>query len=74
MVSGYARRGDSEHCLNQLQRRVRAMAISMGTRDGNEMLRVLLQTPRILCASACHYPHTPSPTQEAVQPATTRVP
>ena len=45
IVSGCMRRGDSEHCLNELQRRERATAISMDTRDGHEMLRLLLQPP-----------------------------
>ena len=37
-VSGSARRGDSEHHLNELQRRVRAAAISTDPRDGHEVL------------------------------------
>ena len=72
IVLGCARRGDSEHHLNKLQRRVRATAISVDTRDGHETLRLLLQPPRSLCASTGHYPHLPS--QEPVQPATARVP
>ena len=72
IVSGCARRGDSEHRLNELQRRVRAVATSGDTRDGHETLRLLLQQPRNLCASTGHYPHLPS--QEPVQPATVRVP
>ena len=66
------RRGDSEHCLNELQRQVRATAISTDTRDRREMLRLLLQLPRSLCASTGHSPHLPS--REPVQPATARVP
>ena len=30
------------------------------TRDGHEMLSLLLQAPRSLCASTSHYPHLPS--------------
>ena len=48
------------------------MAISSDTRDGHEMLRLLLQPPRSLRASTGHYPHLPS--QDPVQPATARVP
>ena len=66
------RRGDSDHCLNELQREVQDAAISVGTRDGHEMLRLLLQPPRSLCANTGHYPHLPS--REPVQPATARVP
>ena len=36
IVLGCARGGDSEHCLNELQRQVRAAAISSDTRDGHE--------------------------------------
>ena len=72
IISGCARRGDSEHRLTELQRRARATAISVDTRDGHEMLRLPLQPPRSLCASTGHYPHLPS--QEHVQPATARVP
>ena len=71
IVSRCVRRGDSEHCLNELQRCVWAVAISVDTRDGHEMLRLLLQPPRILCASTGHYPHLPS--CEPVQPANARV-
>ena len=71
IVSGCTRRGNSEHCLNELQRQARAAAISADTRDRHEMLRLLLQPPRTLCASTGHYPHLPS--QEPVQPATARV-
>ena len=39
IVLGCTRRGDSEHCLNELQRRVRAMAINTDTRDRHETLR-----------------------------------
>ena len=49
----------------------RAMAIRADTRDRHEMLRLLLQPPRSLCASTGHSPHRPS--QEPVQPATARV-
>ena len=66
------RRRDSEHCLNELQRQARAAAISADPRDGHEMLRLLLQPPRSLCASTGHYPHLPS--WEPVQPTTARVP
>ena len=69
---GVRRRGGSQHHLNELQRLVRAAAIGTDTRDGCEMLRLLLQPPRSLCASTGHYPHLTS--QEPVQPATTRVP
>ena len=47
-VSGGTRRGDSEHCLNELQRWARATANSADTRDGHETLRLLFQPPRIL--------------------------
>ena len=66
------RRGDSEHCLNELQRWAWATAISTNTRDWHKMLRLPLQPPRSLCASTGHYPHLSS--QEPVQPATARVP
>ena len=69
---GVCRRGDSEHRLNKLQRQARATAISLDARDGHEMLRLLLQPPRSLCASTGHYPQLPS--WEPVQPATARVP
>ena len=59
MVSGCARRGYSEHHLNKLQRWARAAAISSDPRDGHEMLTLLPLSPRILCASTGHYPHTP---------------
>ena len=72
IVSGCVRRGDSEHRLNELLRRVQAVAISADTRDGQEMLRLLLEPPRSLCVSTGHYPHLPS--REPVQPATARVP
>ena len=72
IVTGSARRGDSEHRLNELQRRTRAAAISADPRDGHETLRLLLQPPRSLCASTGHYPHLPS--QKPVQPATARLP
>ena len=47
-------------------------AISTDTRDGHEMLRLLWQPPRSLCASPGHYPHRPS--REPVQLTTARVP
>ena len=59
-VSRCARRGDSERCLNKLQRWVRAVAISAGPRDGREMLRLLVPPPKSLCASTGHSPHRPS--------------
>ena len=58
--------------LKELQRWVPAAAISTDPRDGHEMLRLLLQPPRSLCASTGHSPHIPS--WELVQPATARVP
>ena len=69
IVSVCARRGDSfpvcpqkaEHCLNELQRQAQAVAISSDTRDRHEMLMLLLQPPRILCASTGHYPHISHP-------------
>ena len=72
IVSGCTRREDSEHHLNELQRWARATAISADTRDGHEMLRLLLQPPRSRYANTGHYPHLPS--WEPVQPATARVP
>ena len=71
-VSWRARRGDSECRLNELQRRVRAAAISTDPRDGRETLGQLLPPPKILCASTGHSPHRPS--REPVPPATARVP
>ena len=53
------------------EREARAAAINADPRDGHETLRLLLQPPRILCASTDHYPHVPS--WEPVQPATARV-
>ena len=61
IVSGCARRRDSGHRLNELQRRAQAAAISTDSRDGHETLMLLLQQPRILCASTAHYPHLPAP-------------
>ena len=63
---GCTRRGDSfpvctqkaEHHLSELQRPAWAAAISSDTRDGYEMLTLLLQPPRILCASTGQYTHT----------------
>ena len=72
IVSRCARRGDSEHHLNELQRRARATAISVDPRDERETLRLLLQPSKILCASTGHYPHLPF--WEPVQPTTARVP
>ena len=64
---GVPKRGESEHCLNELQRQARAAAISPDPRDGHEKLSLLLlQLPGSLCASF--------PCQEPVQPATARVP
>ena len=62
------RRGDSfpvcpqnaEHHLNELQRRMWATAIISDPRDGHETLTLLLQPPRILCASRGHI-HTSPP-------------
>ena len=71
IVSGCARRGDSEHCLNKLERWTQATTISADSRDGHEMLRLLLQPPRSLSASTGHYPHLPS--REPVQPSIVRV-
>ena len=72
IVSGCARRGDSERCLNELQRWARAAAIITDPRDGCETLRLLLPPPRSLCASTGHSPHRLS--WEPVQPPTARVP
>ena len=72
IVSQRARRGDSERRLNELQRRVRAVAISADPRDGHGTLRLLLPPPRSLCVSTGHSPHRPS--REPVQPATARLP
>ena len=57
---GGARRGDSEHHLNQLQRWARAAAISADPSDGHETLSLLLLPPKSLCASTGHSPHRPS--------------
>ena len=51
---------------------MRTAAISTDPRDEHEMLRVLLQPPRNLCAITGHYPHLSS--REPVQPTTARVP
>ena len=59
-VSRLARRGDSEHRLNELQRLARAAVISADPRDGREMLGLLLPPPKILYASTGHSPHRPS--------------
>ena len=66
IVLGCVRRGDSENCLNKLQRWVGAMATSADTRDRHERLRLLLQPPRSLCTSTGHYPHLHF--REPVQP------
>ena len=58
-VSWCARRGDSEHRLNELQRQARAVAVSAGPRDGHEMLRLLPLPPESLCVTTSHYPHPP---------------
>ena len=79
IVSGCTRTGDSfpvcpqkaKHYLNELQRLAQAAATSADTKDGHEMLALLLPPPRSLCASTGHYPHLPS--WEPVQPATARV-
>ena len=55
------RREDSEHRLNKLQKQAQAAAISTDTRDRHEMLRLLLQPPRSLCASTGHTIHTSPP-------------
>ena len=65
IVVGYVRRGDScsvypqkvEHHLSELQRWVQTAAISSHPRDGHEPLMLQPLPPRILCASAGHYPH-----------------
>ena len=51
---GMRKKRDSEHCLNELQRWTQGAAISVDTRDGHEMLRLLLQPPRSLCAGTGH--------------------
>ena len=79
IVSGCARRGDSfpvcpqkaENHLNELQRQAQAMAISSDTRDGREMLTLLLEPPRTSVQVQVTI-HTPLP-QEPVQPTTARV-
>ena len=71
IVSGCTRRVDSEHHLNELQRKEQATVISVDNRDGHEMLRLLQQPPRSLCASTAHYPHLLS--WEPVQSATARI-
>ena len=70
IVSGCTRRRHScsmcpqkaEHRLSELQRQVRATAISSDPRDGHEPLTLLSLPPRILCASADHYPQPPRET------------
>ena len=66
-VSGCARRGDSfpvcpqkaEHSLSKLRRWAQAATINSDLRDGHKPLMLRLLPPRMLCASAGHYPHTP---------------
>ena len=70
-VSRCVRRGGSENHLNEFQRWSRASAINEDPKDEHEMLRLLLQPPRNLCASTGHYPHIPS--WEPVQPTTAGV-
>ena len=48
-----------EHRLNELQKWARGTTISEDTRDGHEMLKLLLQPPRSLCARTGHYPTSP---------------
>ena len=63
IVSGCARREDSfpvcpqkvEHRLNEFHRQARAAASSADPGDGHATLMLLLQPPRILCASTGHY-------------------
>ena len=84
IVLGCARRGDSfsvcpqkaEHHRNELQRQEQAVDISLDTRDGLEMLTLLLKPPKILCASTGHYHMHPPPTspQKPVQSDTAKVP
>ena len=49
----------AEHRLNELQRWEQTAAISSDPRDGHETLTLLLQPPRILCASTGNYPQPP---------------
>ena len=49
----------AEHHLSELQRWARAAAISSDTRDSHGSLTLPPLPPRILCASAGHYPHPP---------------
>ena len=72
IVLGCTRRGDSQHCQNELQRWVRAVIISADARGWHEILRLLLPPPKSLCARTGHYPHLPS--WEPVQSTTARVP
>ena len=59
------RRGDScsmcpqkaEHCLRELQRWAQGAAIRSDPRNRHEPLTLQLLPPRILCASAGHYPY-----------------
>ena len=60
IVSGCARRGNSDHCLNELQRQVRAAFIRTDTRDGHETLRLLLQDQEA-CVKAQFTIHTAPP-------------
>ena len=50
---------EAEHRLSELQRWVRATAISSDPRDGHELLRLLLLPRRILSASTGQYPQHP---------------
>ena len=67
IVSGCVMRGDScskcpqkaEHRLSKLQRRAQSAAVSSDPRDGHEILTLPTLPPRILCASAGHYPYPP---------------
>ena len=55
-VSRRARRGDAEHCLNELQRRTQAAVISVGPRDGREPW-LTARTPEP--GASCGYQHGP---------------
>ena len=67
IVSGCRRRGVScfmcpqmaEHCRSELQRLAQAMAFISDPRGGHRLLLLPLLSPRVLCASAGHYPHPP---------------
>ena len=76
IVLGHTRRGNSfpvcpqkaEHRVSKIQRWARAAAINLDPRDGHEMLTLLLLPPRILCASAGHYPPPHPPGRLCSQP------